>query len=128
MSSEDYICQIVFPHLPKRGIVILNDGGLFNIRQFIEKGILFECQDKYHGDLPRYLMEKTKNNLELITLQKAGESIEINPLDITKYINPELLDKMLDLPDGTKISARKYIEEIYAPYIPIDGKVILTNG
>ncbi len=128
LSTAEYIKQMVFPHLPANGIVILNDGGMLPIKQFIEEGILFECQEKYNGDLPRYLMDKTQNNVGIITLQIQGQTLEINPLDITKYINPDLLDKMINLPDGTQVSAKKYIEEIYAPYIPMDGKVILANG
>ncbi len=125
VPASQYISEIVYPHLPKNGVVILNNGATISVKQFVEECVMFECQEKYNGDFARYMAEKTKNNLGVITIN--GDS-KINAVDITNYINPSLLSKMLSLPNGVQIPAKQYIEEIYVPYIPINGKVILHTG
>lgn len=34
----------------------------------------------------------------------------------------------MKLPNGVDISARQYIQEIFAPYIPSNGRITLSNG
>ena len=52
----------------------------------------------------------------------------INSVDIVEMLNPEVLKQKIELPNGTKISARQYIQEIVAPHIPSNGTYILNNG
>lgn len=118
ISARQYIQEIVCPQLPKNGIVILDNGAVLPVKQFIEEGVMFECQEKYNGDFPRYMAERTRNNLGVISIENGDEKYEINPVEITEFINPALLEKKVKLPNGVEISARQYIQEVYAPHIP----------
>lgn len=128
ISARQYIQEIVCPQLPKNGIVILDNGAVLPVKQFIEEGVMFECQEKYNGDFPRYMAERTRNNLGVVSIEKGDEKYEINPVEITEFINPALLEKKVKLPNGVEISARQYIQEVYAPHIPANGRVTLSNG
>ena len=128
ISARQYIQEIVYPQLPKNGIVILDNGAVLPVKQFIEEGVMFECQEKYNGDFPRYMAERTRNNLGVVSIGNGDEKYEINPVEITEFINPALLEKKVILPNGIEISARQYIQEVYAPHIPANGRVILSNG
>ena len=64
------------------------------------------CIEKYNGD-------KYVNNI-LVD-------------DILKYIDSDLLEKTITLLDGTKMSVKDFIINIYAPYIPYNGKVFLKD-
>lgn len=128
ISARQYIQEIVCPQLPKNGIVILDNGAVLPVKQFIEEGVMFECQEKYNGDFPRYMAERTRNNLGVISIENGDEKYEINPVEITEFINPALLEKKVKLPNGVEISARQYIQEVYAPHIPANGRVTLSNG
>ena len=70
------------------------------VKQFIEEGVMFECQEKYNGDFPRYMAERTRNNLGVISIENGDEKYEINPVEITEFINPALLEKKVKLPNG----------------------------
>lgn len=62
---------------------------------------------------------------------KKEISIDLANLDIQtlpETINPTLLEKKIKLPTGAEISARQYIQEIYAPHIPPNGRIMLSNG
>ena len=128
ISARQYIQEIVCPQLPKNGIVILDNGAVLPVKQFIEEGVMFECQEKYNGDFPRYMAERTRNNLGVISIENGDEKYEINPVEITEFINPALLEKKVKLPNGVEISARQYIQEVYAPHVPANGRVTLSNG
>lgn len=128
ISARQYIQEIVCPQLPKNGIVILDNGAVLPVKQFIEEGVMFECQEKYNGDFPRYMAERTRNNLGVVSIENGDEKYEINPVEITEFINPALLEKKVKLPNGVEISARQYIQEVYAPHIPANGRVTLSNG
>lgn len=128
IPAKQYIQEIVYPQLPKNGIVILDNGAVLPVKQFIEEGVMFECQEKYNGDFPRYMAERTRNNLGVVSIGNGDEKYEINPVEITEFINPALLEKKVKLPNGIEISARQYIQEVYAPHIPANGRVTLSNG
>lgn len=128
IPAKQYIQEIVYPQLPKNGIVILDNGAVLPVKQFIEEGVMFECQEKYNGDFPRYMAERTRNNLGVVSIGNDDEKYEINPVEITEFINPALLEKKVKLPNGIEISARQYIQEVYAPHIPANGRVTLSNG
>ena len=128
ISAREYIQKIVYPQLPKNGIVILDNGALLSAKQFIEECVMFECQEKYNGDFPRYMTERTRNNMGVISVQNNNELHQINPVEITEFINPTLLEMKMKLPNGAEISARQYIQEFYAPHIPTNGRVMLSNG
>ncbi len=128
IPAKQYIQKIVFPHLPSTGVVILASGGLMTVQHFIEEGVMYECQEKYNGDFPRYMAEKTRNNVGAVSIKYDNEKFEINPVEITNYINPTLLERKMKLPNGAVISAKQYIEEIFAPHIPSNGRIILSNG
>ena len=128
ISARQYIQEIVFPLLPKNGVVILDNGGVLSVKQFIEECVMYECQEKYNGDFPRYMAEKTRNNLGVVSIDDGHKTHVINPVEITEFINPALLDESIKLPNGALISVRQYIQEVYAPHIPENGRVILNNG
>lgn len=128
IPAKQYIQEIVYPQLPSTGIIILANGLVLPIKQFIEEYVMFECQEKYNGDFPRYMVENTRNNMGVISIESKGERYEINPLEITDFINPTLLEQKMQLPNGTEISARQYIQELFAPHIPISGRITLNNG
>lgn len=47
---------------------------------------------------------------------------------IQDYINPELIKGKVTLPNGTRINATQYIQEVVVPLIPKSGKFKLKNG
>lgn len=128
IPAKQYIQEVVYPQLPKNGVVILDNGAILPVKQFIEEGVMFECQEKYNGDFPKYMAERTRSNLGVVTVGNGDERYDLNPVEITEYINPALLDKKVKLPNGVEISARQYIQEVYAPHIPANGMVTLSNG
>lgn len=128
IPAKQYIQEVVYPQLPKNGVVILDNGAVLPVKQFIEEGVMFECQEKYNGDFPKYMAERTRSNLGVVTVGNGDERYDLNPVEITEYINPALLDKRVKLPNGVEISARQYIQELYAPHIPANGMVTLSNG
>lgn len=60
---------------------------------------------------------------ELKKIQRRKENHEL-----VSQIPSELLNRNLKLPNGESIPARRYIEEIVIPYLPINDYVHLTNG
>lgn len=128
ISATQYIQEVVYPHLPKNGVVILDNGSVLSVKQFIEECVMFECQEKYNGDFPKYIAERTRGNLGVVSIANSEENYEINPVEITEFINPTLLEKRVKLPNGAEISAMQYIQEVYAPHIPSNGMVTLKNG
>ncbi len=128
IPAKQYIQEVVYPQLPKNGVVILDNGAILPVKQFIEEGVMFECQEKYNGDFPKYMAERTRSNLGVVTVGNGDERYDLNPVEITEYINPALLNKRVKLPNGVEISARQYIQEVYAPHIPANGMVTLSNG
>lgn len=128
IPAKQYVQEIVYPFLPKDGIVILNNGSFLSIKQFIEEYVMFECQEKYNGDFSKFMTERTRNNLGAISIEIDGETKEIDPCEITDFINPSLLEEKIKLPTGAEISARQFIQEAYAPHIPVNGRVTLKTG
>lgn len=128
IPAKQYIQEVVYPQLPKNGVVILDNGAVLPVKQFVEEGVMFECQEKYNGDFPKYMAERTRSNLGVVTVGNGDERYDLNPVEITEYINPALLNKRVKLPNGVEISARQYIQEVYAPHIPANGMVTLSNG
>lgn len=58
-----------------------------------------------------------------------GKSVKsINSINITDFLNPTLMQQMIQLPSGASIPAKQYIQEVVAPCIPQNGKFILKNG
>ena len=128
IPTEQYLEEVVFAHLPSNGVVTLANGYQMPVKQFIEENVMFECQRDYNGDFIKYLAEKTRNNSGTVTCDFNGAKYEIMPTDITRFLNPVLLGQSIKLPNGKEISAREYIKDYYAPYIPRNGMVTLTNG
>lgn len=48
--------------------------------------------------------------------------------NLLSKIDSELLNRQMMLPNGEKISAKQYIQEIVLPYLPMTGFVNLNNG
>lgn len=128
ISAKDYIQNMVFPQLPQNGIVILNDGEKISAKQFIEENIMHDCVNNYRGNFAQYMVDNTRQNLGTITVSGGGESVDIKDNEIGDFINTYILTKNVNLPNGTIMDAKKYIEEIYAPHIPENGMVTLHNG
>ncbi len=82
-------------------------------------------QQKYKGDISKLLFENTRANDG--TVISRGKQISV--VDIVDTLNPTLMQKKVNLPNGKQISAKQYIQEFVAPYIPRNGKFILkSNG
>ena len=64
ISGKQYIEEVVYPKLPKEDFVTLDNGIKIPLQQFVEEEIMYECQEKYNGDVSRYMAEKTQNNGE----------------------------------------------------------------
>lgn len=128
ISASQYIQEILFPLLPRNGHVILANNSILSIKQFIEECIMFECQEKYNGDISKYMLENTKSNFGIITIDADNGKKEIGTEELSSYINPSLLEEKVRLENGSTISKRQYIEEILAPHIPFNGLVTLEDG
>lgn len=79
--------------------------------------------------------EKQSQPSQTTTLQTNKEENAINKqtktirtVDIIDLIKPELLQQKIELPNGAKIPARQYIQEVVAPHIPSSGKFILKSN
>ena len=75
---------------------------------------------------PENMKKETAKPVEKV--DKSKKITEISSIDIVQILNPSLLKQKISLPNGVKIPARQYIQEIVAPHIPSDGKFILNNG
>ena len=68
------------------------------------------------------LTAKKESSVQKLNINKAKTNTSINSVEIVKILKPELLKQKIELPNGTKIPARQYIQEMVAPHIPSDGK------
>ena len=75
---------------------------------------------------PENMKKETAKPVEKV--DRSKKITEISSIDIVQILNPSLLKQKISLPNGVKIPARQYIQEIVAPHIPSDGKFILNNG
>ena len=89
---------------------------------------MHDCVNNYRGNFAQYMVDNTRQNLGTITVSGGGESVDIKDNEIGDFINTYILTKNVNLPNGTIMDAKKYIEEIYAPHIPENGMVTLVNG
>lgn len=128
ISAKQYIQELVFPLLPENGFVILKNGNILKTKQFIEEAILFDCQDKYNGDVVKYMYENTRSNLGYIDIVDDGTTKTIQTNDLIEHINPTILSRRVKTPEGHEISVRQYIEDFYLPHIPANGMIILKNN
>ena len=124
ISAKQYIQEVVSPYIPSSGKFMLKSGVEISAVQFIEKAILENNNSQMKGNITELLENYTKANNGLINFR--GE--QINPVDIVGSLNPKLMSQKVGLPNGTEISARQYIQEVVAPYIPSSGKFMLKNG
>ena len=63
ISAKQYIQEAVYPYLPQSGRVTLSNGANLSVKQFIEECVIFDCQERYNGDIERYLAENTVNTV-----------------------------------------------------------------
>ena len=132
IATEQYIWQFVYPYLPQDGVVIMKDNSVHTVIYFIENYILKDCIENYNGDAQKYIMENTKNNLGLTSIATTSfdgeESINyILVDDVIKYIDHDLLKNTITLFDGTNMTVKDFIINIYAPFVPHNGKVFLKD-
>lgn len=59
--------------------------------------------------------------------KKTTNKQAIRTVDIVDLIKPELLQQKIELPNGAKIPARQYIQEVVAPHIPSNGRFVLQS-
>ncbi len=128
ISARQYIQEIVFPSLPENGIIMLKNGEFQTAVQFIEECVMFDCQRNYNGDFVKYLYDNTRNNPGVISIGPLEVNYKIRAEEIVDLINPDVLNRKIKLPNNAEISAKQYIQEIYAPLIPANGRVTLKNG
>ena len=125
IPATQYIQEIVEPYIPSDGFFVLNNGCRIPAIQYIEEYIMGEGQEKYQGNIARLIRENTIGNDGQITI----DGRKINNIDIVNELNQSLMEEKVVLPNGIKIPASQYIQEIVAPYIPSNGKFILkSNG
>lgn len=124
IPATQYIQEVVAPHIPASGKFMLKSGAEISARQFIEETILGSNNSQMEGNITELLENYTKANNGLINFR--GE--QINPVDIVGSLNPTLMSQKVRLPNGAEISARQYIQEVFAPYIPSSGNFMLKNG
>lgn len=74
------------------------------------------------------LTAKKESSVQKLNINKAKTNTSINSVEIVKILKPELLKQKIELPNGTKIPARQYIQEMVAPHIPSNGTYILNDG
>ena len=65
---------------------------------------------------------------EKVSREKQSTPTTISSIEIVDLLNPEVLKQKIELPNGAKIPARQYIQEVVAPHIPSHGTFILSNG
>lgn len=128
IPASQYLQTFVFPHLPSNGVIVLKNGTPWTVKQFIEEGILGECQTKYAGNLYQYLLEKTKTNFGVLKLKGKNDEVEIAAQELVNYLNPETLQKTITLPNRQQYSAKACISSMYLDYVPYNGEVTLKNG
>ena len=75
--SLRYLQNIVFPHMPENGVIVLKNGSAIPVKQFVEEGILSECQTQYNGNIYQYLLEKTKSKFGVLKLKGKKDAVEI---------------------------------------------------
>lgn len=63
ISAKQYIQEAVYPYLPQSGRVTLSNGANLSVKQFIEECVIFDCQERYNGDIKRYMSENTINSV-----------------------------------------------------------------
>lgn len=77
-------------------------------------------------------VEDKKKGEEIPDLTIKEGSIQVydenGNITFSGFINPSVLDKKITLPNGNQISAKQYIQENFAPYIPESGTFKLKNG
>lgn len=71
---------------------------------------------------------KKESSVQKLNINKAKTNTSINSVEIVEILKPELLKQKIELPNGTKIPARQYIQEMVAPHIPSNGIYILNDG
>lgn len=128
VTINEYLENAVFNHLPQNGIILINGEKPKPVRKFIKEYILGECKEKYNGDFPRYLAERLRSNLGVISFVKDNTTYDIAPERITEFIDSKEINKLVKLPNGSFVTAKDYIQVLYAPHIPQNGLVTLTNG
>lgn len=124
ISASQYIQEVVAPQIPGSGRFMLKSGTEISAVQFIEEVILNNTNLEKKGNMPEILENYTKANNGLI--QFRGN--QINPVDIVEGLNPTLMNNKIALPNGIEITAKQYIQEIFAPHIPSSGMFMLQNG
>lgn len=109
-----------------------------NVRQEIDK------EAKKHGvDINKFCFD-IKNRDSLFAIDKLNEhqhskensnnydnnvyNKRIGRFSIVNYLNPTLMKKMIQLPNGETVSTVQYIQKVVSPHIPRNGKFILKNG
>lgn len=128
ISSRDFIKNIVFPHLPKSGVVILSNGTPVSIKQFVEEVVMVDCVQNYHGDFYQFMMDRTRNNVGLITIKTNEEEIKMLPNNIVNLIDKSVLNRRIKQQNGMYMSAKQYIGEIFSPHIPSNGCIMVKDG
>ena len=78
-------------------------------------------------ETPTENVNETQSPQEPVAKQNKEKS-KINSIEISRLINPTLMDRRITLPNGAQISANQYVQEFIAPHIPRDGKFVMNSG
>lgn len=104
IPATQYIQEVVAPHIPYDGKFILKSNGLgIPAKQFIEEAVMFECQEKYNGDINDLLEAMTVKNNGTITVEKRTkkqkelkQEMEISN-EQTKELNRQSSDERIQI-------------------------------
>ncbi len=72
--------------------------------------------------------QKQQSPTPKVVMDKSKKTMKVSREDFVDLINPGLLTRSIELPGGNIISARRYIKDFVAPYIPGNGTFILNDG
>ena len=72
--------------------------------------------------------QKQQSPTPKVVMDKSQKTMKVSREDFVDLINPGLLTRSIELPGGNIISARRYIKDFVAPYIPGNGTFILNDG
>ena len=81
IPAKQYIQEVVAPHIPSNGKFILKSNNQeISAKQFIEEAVMFECQEKYDGDINALLEAMTVANNGTVSIDmvsKDGHKLEL---------------------------------------------------
>lgn len=105
ISYRQYLQEFALPYFSNKENVTLANGVTISLVQFLEENIFYECQEKYNGNLEKYLNEKTIGIIDNEKIANQDGQEQTND-------SPEFADQLLNELDDRR--------EHYAKYVVVD--------